>query len=216
MTVAGPHLWHGGRCLKCGYGLRSAPMDCPYRACELPRCKSSAVPYGRFCDRHHRLSPPHAFVGPVTADDPAIEQLWRHRDALDALASWRTATTPRDWSVKATGSRPLTVNKVATMHRHAWAQHTKATRAEWYWLGKRAEVGPCTSVELTVTPLHADRRSPQDVAACAPEAKAAIDGLVDAGLIPDDSPQHLLSVTFLPPLVCGEDGLAIDIREVHP
>jgi hypothetical protein len=134
---------------------------------------------------------------------------------VSAHAGVSIIDVPRSWHVEATGARPLTVNRVATLHRHAWAQLTKATRAEWYWLGKQAEVGPCLAVVLTVTPLHTDRRSPQDVAACAPHAKAAIDGLVDAGLIPDDSPQHLLSVTFLPPLICGVDGLAIDIQEVR-
>jgi len=120
----------------------------------------------------------------------------------------------RWWSVRSTGGRPLTVNMVAKLHRQTWAKLTAATRAEWTWLAREARVQPCHAVTLTVTPLHKDRRSPQDVAACAPEAKAAIDGLVDAGLIPDDSPEHLLSVTFLPPVVCDVDGLAIDIREV--
>lgn len=120
----------------------------------------------------------------------------------------------RWWTVKSIGARPLTVNAVAGLHRQAWAKHTASTRAEWTWLARAARVKPCQSVELTVTPLHKDRRSPQDVAACAPEAKAAIDGLVDAGLIPDDSPEHLLRVVFLPPLICGEDGMAIDIQEV--
>lgn len=120
----------------------------------------------------------------------------------------------RWWTVKNTGCRPLTVNAVAGMHRQAWAKHTAQTRSDWGWLAREARVQACEVVELTVTPLHKDRRSPQDVAACAPEAKAAIDGLVDAGLIPDDSPAHLLRVVFLPPVICGEDGMAIDIQEV--
>jgi hypothetical protein len=126
----------------------------------------------------------------------------------------RMAKGLRSWSVVDDGERPLTVNAVAKMHRQAWAKHTKLTRERWGWLATHYGIGQCSAVELVVTPLHANRRSPQDVAACAPEAKAAIDGLVDAGLIPDDSPEHLLSVTFLPPLVGGVDGMAIDIREV--
>lgn len=120
----------------------------------------------------------------------------------------------RWWTVKSVGARPLTVNAVMGLHRMAWATHTRQVREEWTWLARAAHVQPCHSVELTVTPLHKNRRSPQDVAACAPHAKAAIDGLVDAGLIPDDSPEHLVSVTFLPPCISGEDGMAIDIREV--
>jgi hypothetical protein len=120
----------------------------------------------------------------------------------------------RWWTVRSTGRRPLTVNAVVNLHRMAWAKHTADTRAEWTWLARAAKVQPCEAVELTVTPLHSSRRSPQDVAACAPEAKAAIDGLVDAGMISDDSPAHLLRVTFLPPAIGDVDGMAIDIAEV--
>jgi len=108
----------------------------------------------------------------------------------------------------------LTVNGLVNLHRMQWAKHTAATREEWGWLGRAAKVGMCQAVEVVVTPLHSSRRSPQDVAACAPEAKAGIDGLVDAGMIPDDSPQHLRAVTFLPPLIGDVDGMVIAIREV--
>lgn len=119
----------------------------------------------------------------------------------------------RTWTVRSVGARPLTVNAVVNLHRMSWAKHTADVRAEWCWLGRANGVKPCEAVSLVVTPLHKNARSPQDVAACAPEAKAAIDGLVDAGLIPDDSPKHLRSVTFLPPLIYGSDGLSIEIRE---
>lgn len=118
------------------------------------------------------------------------------------------------WSIRSTGRRPLTVNAVVNLHRMAWAKHTADVRAEWCWLGRAAKVRRCEAVEVTVTPLHSSRRSPQDVAACAPEAKAAIDGLVDAGLIVDDTAAHLLCVTFLPPLIGDVDGMAVDVRQV--
>lgn len=117
-----------------------------------------------------------------------------------------------DWALdRFSGQRPLTTNKVRTMHRMAWATHVRHEREAWRLLAIAHQIPPLDVVTLTVTPLHRDRRSPQDVAACAPEAKAAIDGLVDAGVIPDDDPTHLLAVTFMPPWICGADGLRIRI-----
>jgi hypothetical protein len=39
----------------------------------------------------------------------------------------------------------------------------------------------------------------QDVGACNPAVKAAIDGIVDAGVLPDDGPTYVKSLIFLPP-----------------
>jgi len=44
-----------------------------------------------------------------------------------------------------------------------------------------------------------------------PAVKATIDGLVDGGLIPDDTPDHLVALTFLPPDVCGRNGLRVEV-----
>jgi hypothetical protein len=51
----------------------------------------------------------------------------------------------------------------------------------------------------------------QDVGACNPAVKAAIDGLVDAGILPDDSPEFVRSLVFLPPLK-DKNSLVIYIR----
>ena len=115
------------------------------------------------------------------------------------------------WTLEALGARPLTVNRVVALHRMQWATHTRQTRALWTHLARN--VPQLVAASCDVIPLHKDFRSPQDVAACAPEAKAAIDGIVDAGVLPDDSPTFLQSVTFYAPEVCGFDGLRITIRE---
>lgn len=118
------------------------------------------------------------------------------------------------WTIRSTGRRPLTVNRVADLHRQQWATHTREVRGEWWALGAEAKVRRVGACTITATPLHRDRRSPQDVAACAPEVKAAIDGLIDAGLLVDDDPTHLRAVMFMPPLVCGVDGLELVVTEV--
>lgn len=111
-------------------------------------------------------------------------------------------------------ARPVTMNAVANMHRMAWANKTAKTRALWCDVIKTANVPPLEQVVITITPLHKDKRSPQDPAACAPEAKGAIDGLVDAGVLVDDNGKFLVAVVFLPPEITGSNGLRMTINEV--
>jgi hypothetical protein len=63
-----------------------------------------------------------------------------------------------------------------------------------------------------VIPLHKNGRSPQDTGACFPAAKAAIDGLVDAGVVEDDTAKQVVQIDFHAPLVDGVDGLRLMIR----
>lgn len=49
-----------------------------------------------------------------------------------------------------------------------------------------------------------------------PAFKAALDGLVDAGVLPDDSAAHVLSITFNAPTKCGRgeaESMTITVRE---
>lgn len=120
----------------------------------------------------------------------------------------------RSWVLEDTGARPLTINRVINLHRQQWAAITKVERRKWAVLARAGRVPALHQARVTVTPLHANRRSPQDAGACAAAAKAAIDGLVDAQVLPDDSPAHLLALTFLAPDVCGRDGMRLAIEEV--
>lgn len=113
------------------------------------------------------------------------------------------------------GARPMTVNKVADLHRQQWARHTKIARRVWAIIAAQSRVPRLDRVAITATPLHRDGRSPQDVGACAPEVKAAIDGLVDAGVLDDDDPTRVVRLTFTAPDICGRDGLRLTI-EVAP
>ncbi len=66
-----------------------------------------------------------------------------------------------------------------------------------------------------LVPLATNRRWRPDVGACYPAVKAAIDGIVDAGVLDDDNPDHLLYVTFYPVEVIGRDGLRLTITEIQ-
>ena len=55
-----------------------------------------------------------------------------------------------------------------------------------------------TPVVVTVQQTWADSGKP-DPGAPMPEIKAWIDGVVDAGLIPDDTGEHVIKIEFLAP-----------------
>lgn len=111
------------------------------------------------------------------------------------------------------GQRPMTVNSLVNMHRFAWAARTAEIRQRWALLAYHAQIPRLQAAVIEVTPLHKNDRSPQDVAACVPEAKAALDGIIDAGVLPDDSPKYVKAHIYLAPEVCGRDGMRI---EIHP
>ena len=68
-------------------------------------------------------------------------------------------------------------------------------------------------ITVTVEPHQKGGRS-QDVGACNPAVKAAIDGLVDAGVLPDDSPEFVKSLVYLPPKK-DKNSLVLYIRGVR-
>ena len=108
----------------------------------------------------------------------------------------------------------LTVNKERSAHWSARAAVTKAWREAFGWLARDlpldGSLGPC---HIDAVPLTASRRSRQDVGACLPVVKAAIDGLVDAGAWPDDTPDWVLSVRFWPQQLGADSGLRLIVTE---
>jgi hypothetical protein len=69
-------------------------------------------------------------------------------------------------------------------------------------------------VSVLALPVLATARSRPDTAACYPAVKAAIDGLVDAGVIPDDDPEHVVEIRFAAPAIGSHDSLTIVVAEV--
>jgi ribosome-binding factor A len=94
------------------------------------------------------------------------------------------------------------------------AAKVRDTRDAFGWLAKVELVPSLTAIKVYATPLAKDRRWKQDVGACFPAVKAAIDGLVDASVVPDDSPEFVRSLTFFPTHIGDVDGLRIVIEEV--
>jgi crossover junction endodeoxyribonuclease RusA len=92
------------------------------------------------------------------------------------------------------------------------AGRTKEWRGVFWLLAIEAKVPSLPSIVVTV--LHETRtaRLP-DCGACAPAVKAAIDGLVDAGVIADDTPEFLRCIRFVAPFKTGRDALSLVIDD---
>lgn len=105
------------------------------------------------------------------------------------------------------------MNKERTVHHMVRAKITREWREAFYFLAQEAMVPRLESVEVTVQPFVKDRRYAQDVCfGCAPLAKAALDSLVDAGVIIDDNDRIVTKITFLPCII-GRDALEISFFE---
>jgi len=118
------------------------------------------------------------------------------------------------WDLELHGQRPLTLNKERTLHRFERAAIVKDTRESFGWMAKAQQVPPLAAIKVFATPLAKDRRWRQDCGSCFPSVKAAIDGLVDAGVLPDDNPDFVRALTFFPAEIGDVDGLRITIEEV--
>lgn len=89
-----------------------------------------------------------------------------------------------------------------------------AKAAEW----RQAYAGLCLEEKVPALQwLHVealqtcrDRRMP-DIGACFPAVKAAIDGIVDAGVVPDDDSRYLRQLTFTAPACTGTDALVLRV-----
>ena len=104
-----------------------------------------------------------------------------------------------------------TINAERTVSPFVRARYTKKWREAFFLLARAQRVPSLTAVTIEVYPLQA-RKPLADVVAHAPAAKAAIDGLVDAGVMPDDTPEYLHSVTFHPPVKGKRNGLRLAIH----
>lgn len=106
--------------------------------------------------------------------------------------------------------KPMTLNRERNLHRMQRAQFVKHWREQFGWLGRQANLRP--SVWIHVFAVAFQRRGPlQDVSSCHPAVKAAIDGLVDIGVVPDDTAEFVPVITYLPPQR-GDDALTIVVE----
>lgn len=114
--------------------------------------------------------------------------------------------------------RPLTANRERKATPRQRARLVRELRTAWAeaWAAVLDPEAPHLRPPVTVTVVaeYGSRRNLPDAAGVAPAAKAAIDGLADAGGIPGDGPEFVSAITFCSPRVVPELGGADDGRMV--
>lgn len=104
-------------------------------------------------------------------------------------------------------SKPWTHNAERRMTRWERADLVKRWREMFSWLSRQQGVPSCSWLYVEATPYQ--RLGPlQDVSACHPAVKAAIDGLVDTGVVQDDSGDYVPLIIYRK-AVRGEDALEL-------
>lgn len=111
-------------------------------------------------------------------------------------------------------ARPWTLNVERQGNRWGRAGLVKPWRQAFAVLAAKGHLPACRALTATVRPELANGTGIPDTAACIGAAKAAIDGIVDAGILPDDGPLHVRRLTFEAPIITGRDALSLDIEVI--
>lgn len=116
--------------------------------------------------------------------------------------------------------RPWTLNVERQGNRWKRATLVKEWREAFAALAREQRIPRYERVVVSAQPELRHRGSMPDTGACIGAVKAAIDGLVDAGVLDDDGPNQVIALQFLAPQVTGTDALAISIAaytaDQHP
>lgn len=105
--------------------------------------------------------------------------------------------------------RPWTTNAERASNRWKRAENTKRWRKAFMHLALASSMPRLQHATFIAYPFQHGSIL-QDVAACNPAVKAAIDGIVDAGIIPDDTPAYCRNIIFMPPQR-GENALVLAV-----
>lgn len=98
-------------------------------------------------------------------------------------------------------ARPMSLNVERAGNRFQRAPLVKEWRDAYRLLALESKIPPLEWIHVEARPQYRTARSLPDTAACVGSVKAAIDGLVDAGVLPDDGPELVRRVTFEAPVV---------------
>lgn len=119
---------------------------------------------------------------------------------------------PRKWQMQY-DARPWTVNAERTWHHMQRARKVREWREFFFYLAVQGRIPHLDGATFSATPLVANRRNLPDVGACYGAVKAAIDGIVQAGVLTDDSPAYVGAIHLYAPVVADRDALVVLIEE---
>jgi crossover junction endodeoxyribonuclease RusA len=92
-----------------------------------------------------------------------------------------------------TARRPLTHND--RLGWRARAPKVRTIRQQVRAHARNAKIPPCDHITVTLHYAPGDKASVTDAPNLTATSKPAIDGLVDAGIVPDDTDRHVREVT---------------------
>ena len=108
-------------------------------------------------------------------------------------------------------ARITSANRFRNLNHHAKGRISAEWREAFAWLARAARTPAFKSVGITIDVELTGGRQ-MDCDASAPCSKAAIDGLVDAGVIEDDKPPFVRWIRYNAPRIrCSEDALILTI-----
>jgi len=113
--------------------------------------------------------------------------------------------------------RPWTLNIERAGNKWKRAALVKEWRAAFASLAREQGIPRLEQIEVIASPILKNWAATPDTAACIGAAKAAIDGLCDAGVLSEDGPKVVRKLTFLAPEVTPQkvDALIIQIKELE-
>jgi hypothetical protein len=116
-------------------------------------------------------------------------------------------TVPDVWVVRH-DALPFTVNETRNWHYMKLAKNVKDWREAGCWLSREAKVPKMNSADIhCITHL---KRKNRDIGAEMLALKAFLDGAItDAGVMPDDRPPYVRSITFHEPVKDSTNGMTL-------
>lgn len=118
---------------------------------------------------------------------------------------------PRSWDLLHL-DRPMPMNAYRRLSPFERARYDREWRAAFAILARAARIPLLPAVIVTVAQTCRHHSLP-DVGASYPTAKAAIDGLVDGGVIADDTPEHVRALVFVAPERSDRDRFVLIVEE---
>ncbi len=109
-------------------------------------------------------------------------------------------------------AKPMNLNfERRQAHWSVRRERTEEWRGAFKMLCKEQKVPRMHAIEVDVYQFW--KSYEPDPVAGVPAFKAALDGIVDAGVIPDDKGKYVKRVSFWPPEKASHDGMMLTIQE---
>lgn len=124
--------------------------------------------------------------------------------------------TGRHWTIDVNVcGRPLTLNGVHKMHPIAATKARHIWRDAATYLARAARIPAIAGMDVEVQAHYPNRAHWADIDGTAITVKGIIDGIVLAGVVPDDSPRWFHRLTILSPVLSPGDPAGIVVRVIE-